>query len=195
MADELPPAGLLEPRRALHEYLTVLLREERIDSPAGAAERAPADESDSSRRVTAWTHPEFEVQLFKVGGLQLAVPVDGLHEVVPWSAGIEPQPNQPDWCHGLLSYRGRAVWVIDTAALVLPPDRRELIPNCRPAYILIVGDGCWGLACHDVEAVVSLARDEVKWRGERGRRPWLAGTALGRGCAVLDGDAFAELLG
>ncbi len=191
MADELPPEELLEPRRALQEYLTVLLREEPVDSPSDAS----GNEPDSSRRVAAWSHPEFEVQLFKVGGLQLAVPVDKLHNVLPWDTGIQSQPEQPEWCHGLMRYQGRAVWVIDTAVLVLPPERLELIPHCRPAYILIVGDGCWGLACHDVEEVVSLAQDEVKWRSERGRRPWLAGTALRRGCAVLDSDAFAKLIG
>ncbi|MDN5870576.1 MAG: chemotaxis protein CheW [Nitrococcus sp.] len=145
--------------------------------------------------VAAWAYPEFQAQLFKVGRLRLALPVSKLHAVVPWCDGIQVQPDQPTWCHGLLSYQGREVRVIDTATLVLPADRTTLKGHDHEGFILIAGDGCWGLACHEVEEVVPLTWEEVKWRSERGRRRWLAGTVLEQMCAVLDIDALADLVG
>jgi len=34
----------------------------------------------------------------------------------------------------------------------------------------------------------------VKWRGHSGSRPWLAGTVIDRMCALIDADAFAQML-
>lgn len=191
------PGALLEPHRALADYLAVLLQES-PDVPLAAESGivpSPSGGPGPDSTVAAWAYPEFQAQLFKVGRLRLAVPVIKLHAVVPWCDEVRAQPNQPSWCHGLLSYQGRTVWVIDTAALVLPADRRDLMGGDQEGYILIVGDGCWGLTCHSVEEVVPLAWDEVKWRSRRGRRAWLAGTALGQMCAVLDTEAFADLVG
>lgn len=199
MADQsLKPGGLLPARRALDDYLNVLLQESAARVPEESANvpcPPPAEARDSDRRVAAWAYPEFVVQLFTVGKLQLAVPLDKLQGVVAWNDALERQTDHRSGCLGSLSYQERTVWVIDTAALVLPPERRELMPSLQPDYILIVGNGSWGLACHSVGEVIRLAWDEVNWRRQRGRRPWLAGTALRRGCAVLDCDDFAEFFG
>lgn len=191
------PGELLEPHRALDDYLTGLLQES-PDGPSaepGIVPEPPTGEPGPDSALAAWAYPKFQAQLFKVGRLRLALPVIKLHAVVPWCDGIQAQPNQPSWCHGLLSYQGREVRVIDTATLVLPADRTMLMGHDREGFILIVGDGCWGLACHGVEEVMSLAWDEVKWRSRRGRRRWLAGTVLERMCAVLDIDALTDLVG
>ena len=201
------PGRLLEPGRAVNDYLAALLQEcpaiplaepdaDRAPSPRhGITPDAASGEHDPDSTVAAWAYPEFQAQLFRVGGLRLAIPVAKLHGVVPRCDQIRAQPDRPDWCHGLLSYQGRTVRVIDTAALVLPAERRALIADSQGGYVLIVGDGGWGLTCHGVEEVVPLAWDEIKWRSRQGKRPWLAGTALGRMCAVLDTEAFAALFG
>lgn len=165
--------------------------------PATPAKPPPAGSGlECNSMVPSWAYPEFQAQLFTVGRLRLAVPVVKLCSVIPWCDGIEVQPDQPSWCHGLLREQDRMVRVIDTAELVMPADRRgALAATGNSGYILIVGDGCWGLACNDVGEVVSLSWDEVKWRSQRGTRPWLAGTVLGRMCAVLDTQAFAEMFG
>ena len=195
MSDQpMDQGGLLPACRALDDYLDVLLQESAARAPEEAARVpcSPVEASDSERRVADWAYPEFQAQLFAVGKLQLAVPLNKLQGVVAWNDAVEWQTGQPSGCLGSLSYQERAVWVIDTAALVLPPERRELMPSLQPDYILIVGNGAWGLACHSVGEVIRLAWDEVNWRRHRGGRPWLAGTALRRGCALLDCDGFAE---
>jgi purine-binding chemotaxis protein CheW len=144
-----------------------------------------------------WAEPDFQALLFQVARLNLAVPLVKLHSVVPWEdAAVSAMPNQPPWCHGVFRYRDRNVTVIDTGRLVLPDDRREELEaqEAEPEKILIVGDGRWGLACRTVGEVVRLTPDEVKWRSGGGKRPWLAGTVLGRLCALMDTEAFAAML-
>lgn len=155
--------------------------------PAPAAPPAPQGPPD-------WAQPSFQALLFQVGALNLAVPLIKLHSVVPWpEQGVTPMPNQPHWCLGLLRYRDRNVRIVDTARLVLPPDkRREPVPA---RHILVVGDGRWGLTCSSIGEVLRLEPEEVKWRTAAGRRPWLAGTVVDHLCALLDTEAFGAMLG
>src|SRR5690606_2732180 len=100
------------------------------------------------RERLAWAQADFQALLFSVGGLSLAVPLVTLHSVLPWpEQGISTMPNQPAWCYGLLRYRERNVRVVNTAAMVIPPDRAELMPTDPPRHLLVVDDGRWALAC------------------------------------------------
>lgn len=142
----------------------------------------------------AWAQPDFQALIFHVGGLKLAVPLVKLHSVVPWEDQITPMPNQPAWCHGLFHYRGHNVRVVDTATLVLPPEKRAEMAHAPPEQILVVGDGRWAMSCTRLGDVVRLRPEQVKWRTARGRRPWLAGTVREKLCAVMDTGAFADML-
>ncbi|PWG63668.1 chemotaxis protein CheW [Spiribacter halobius] len=161
----------------------------RIPEPASAPARAPGEPPE-------WAHPSFQALLFQVGRLSLAVPLITLEGVVPWDGDhVSTMPRQPAWVHGLMRHRDRNVTVIDTERLVLPAERRPAAEaQTGPGHILLVGDGRWGLACRTVGEVIRLRPDEVKWRGAGGQRPWLAGTVLGRLCALMDTGAFADML-
>lgn len=155
---------------------------------------APADTA-AEQGPPAWSRPDFQALLFQVGRMNLAVPLVKLHSVLPWNEDITGMPNQPDWCHGVFRFRDRNVTVIDTARLVLPEHAvGEEEDSDEKAHILIVGDGRWGLVCRTVGEVVRLTPEEVKWRRAGGQRPWLAGTVLGRLCALMDTEAFADML-
>ncbi|MCH8504548.1 MAG: chemotaxis protein CheW [Ectothiorhodospiraceae bacterium] len=146
--------------------------------------------------MPAWAQELFQALFFQVGALRLAVPLTELQSVVPWGeVDVTPTPNRPEWFLGLMRYRDRNVRVIDTATMVLPPEKRDTPEaSAEPGQILIVGDGTWGLACHSIGDVVKLSPEEVKWRSGRTRRPWLAGTVIGHLCALVDTDAFAAML-
>lgn len=164
---------------------------------------APTGEPNADERVSrgeetgrapAWAQPDFPVQLFEVGRLTLAMPLLKLYGVVPWREPISAIPNQPRWCHGMFRYHDRDVAVIDTERLVLPKGHQRPDQEAADAaHILLVGDGRWGVACRSVGEVIRLTPEEVKWRSDRGRRPWLAGTVLNRRCAVMDTEAFAAM--
>ena len=52
----------------------------------------------------------------------------------------------------------------------------------------------WGLAVHQVSRSLRLDPSEIKWRSQRGQRPWLAGTVIEHMCALLDVAELAELI-
>ena len=198
---ERPPPGAVATalpvaRDALRGYLDSLLREATAPTPAAEAGQPglpPSTEAPAAAgQPPAWAGEGFEALLFDVGGLRLAVPLVRLHAVLPWSDRVTGVPGQPAWSMGLTRHRGRSIRVLDTAVLVASGRAAPAAP--RPSHLLVVGDGGWGLACDGIGDVVRLRPEEVRWRGLQGRRPWLAGTLMHRLCALLDTDAFADML-
>lgn len=187
-----------EPAEGVDEQAATAVPEAEVHEPATEEQQGPpevhpsGDAADPSERK-----PEaMQALFFDVGGLRLAVPLTELHSVVPWSeVDVTPMPRQPDWHWGLMRYRDRNVRVIDTATMVLPPDKRDTDEaRAEPRHILVVGDGSWGLACHGIGDVVRLGADEVKWRRRGSARPWLAGTVINHLSAVIDTSAFERML-
>lgn len=147
--------------------------------------------------IPDWAAEPFQCLLFRVAGLTLAVPLVKLKSVMPWTDKIVETPNRTEWYLGLVQNLGTNVKVIDTALMVLPENRRETLeqnPEQRFSHILLVNDAQWGLACESIGDVIWLRADQVKWRKNKLKRPWLAGTALEYLCAIMDTEVFAEML-
>ena len=139
---------------------------------------------------------DFQCLTFMVAGLTLAAPLDRLHGIVEWPGELTELPGYADWFMGLLPNRGQNVRVIDTAQIIMSDGR---VPDARPVlervnYVVLIDDGRWGLAADAIAQILTLSPDGVRWRGERGKRPWLAGTAVEQMCAVLDIDNLSEQL-
>ena len=137
--------------------------------------------------------------LFKVAGLTLAVPLVDLNGVVEWDEErVTEMPGHADFYLGLMSHLKRQVPVVDTARLVLPESKLKLLagedPRQRITRVVLINDSRYGLACDEVNEVVTLKADAVRWRSERTQRRWLAGTVIEHMCALIDATAFAELL-
>lgn len=145
-----------------------------------------------------WAQGDFQCLLFKVAGLTLAVPLARLNGVVPWDDDkLTEMPNHRAWFLGLSEHHGQRIKLIDTAAVVLPADRYARLgpaDSSRLGKVVMIDDKRWGLACEEVGEVITLTAESVKWRTEKGRRPWLAGTVIDHMCALLDTDAFAGVL-
>lgn len=152
-------------------------------------------EDDSA--VPEWAQTRFQCLLFKVSGLSLAVPLVKLNSVVPWDEDITITPNQTSWYLGLIQHLRHQIKIIDTALLVMPENRRQLLAEdslSRLSHILLVDDYKWGLACDSIGEVIWLSKDDVKWRKNKTTRAWLAGTSLEHLCAVMDTEVFAQML-
>ncbi len=141
---------------------------------------------------------EFQVMLFKVAGLTLAVPLEGLSGVVEWNDDLAEMPGHAEFYLGILNHLGQRIPVVETASLVFPPDKLKSLavaePRDRITRIVLIDEGRWGLAVDSVEEVVTLQHDEVRWRSECTRRKWLLGTVVEHMCALIDPAAFAEKL-
>ena len=155
-------------------------------------------DSSVSTSVPSWANEPFQVMLFKVAGLSLAVPLQSLNGVVEWTDSLTEMPGHADFYLGLLQHLDNSIPVVDTARLVFPQDKLEELAGDNPAdritRIVLINDGRWGLACDEVAEVVTLTADQVRWRSSGTKRRWLLGTVVEHMCALLDTDAFAEKL-
>ena len=133
-----------------------------------------------------WAQRPFECLLFRVGGLGLAAPLAELGSIYKLEAGaLTTIFGQAPWFMGLLPVKGYNIRTIDAAQVVMPerytPELRE-----QYRYVISLHGSDWGLAVDGVADSVILQPDDVRWRGQRGKRPWLAGTVVERMCALLD---------
>ena len=80
-----------------------------------------------------------------------------------------------------------SVWIVITISVATPTaDRMK--------YIILLDEGKFGLAADSITQVLTLEADDVRWRSDAGRRPWLAGTISERLFALLDTDVLARIL-
>jgi purine-binding chemotaxis protein CheW len=140
-----------------------------------------------------WAAETFQVLMFMVNGLSLGVPLASLVSIVRWQ-GIETcaMPGQPAWQRGVLTHQGRLVSVVETALLVMPERaaRREV---GQEGYLLLVGDGSYGLLVDGISSTQAVRRNGVRWYNGK-RRPWLAGTLVEQLSALLEVDRLLEML-
>jgi purine-binding chemotaxis protein CheW len=173
-----PPVLLAEPVVDVH-----------LPAPAGAVPPALSREGRPH-----WAAEPFECLLFDVAGLTLAVPLVCLGSIYSL-AGHELTPlfGQPNWFLGILPSQSGNLKVLDTARWVMPDRYRDDFRQGLQ-YVISVQGYEWGLAVHQVSRSLRLDPNEIKWRSQRGQRPWLAGTVIEHMCALLDVAELAELI-
>ncbi|MGL4355189.1 MAG: chemotaxis protein CheW [Aeromonas popoffii] len=146
-----------------------------------AVELAPQAEAAPSTWENIDTGKEFQALFFDVAGVTFAVPLTelgGIHQIGEVSSLF----GQPDWYRGIMTSRDQKMNVVDTAQWVMPGQHLE-IPDYK--YLIMLGESPWGLACHHLKGTELLHRDQVKWRHQEGKRPWLAGMVKEKMCALL----------
>lgn len=137
-----------------------------------------------------WAQETFECLLFSVGGLKLAVPLVELGTIYPKGEELTPLFGQIEWFLGLLPIKDGNIRTVNTAKLVMP-DRYDDSMIEQYEYVITINGVDWGLAVNDVSEAISLSPDDVKWRTERSKRPWLAGTVVEHMCALVDVSQLA----
>lgn len=173
-----------------------LVETERTDSQELAQEHLKADglSQEWINGKPSWAQGNFECLLFKVGGLTLAVPLVELGTVLTLDEELTPLFGQPDWFIGLMPSKvAGTVRVLDTAKKVMPEKYTEASRE-NLKYVILMKNSDWGLACHEVAEAIKLTPDEVRWRSDRGTRPWLAGTVINHMCAIMDVAALVDLV-
>ena len=173
--------------------------EAETESIADAEPEAVPDEEPAAIGKPEWAESDFQVMLFKVAGLSLAVPLVELNGIVECDLSeVTAMPGHADFYLGLMNHLDKTVPLVDTARFVLPPDKLTALagdnPQERITRVVMINDCQYGLACDEVNEVVTLSPDDVRWRTQRTRRRWLAGTVVEHMCALIDANAFAELL-
>ncbi|MDX1799878.1 MAG: CheW domain-containing protein [Marinobacter sp.] len=140
-----------------------------------------------------WSEQPFECLIFKVAGLQLAVPLVLLGAIHRIEGNIKPIPGRPPWYLGMLPDRNQNLRIVDTAEWIMAG---RVPANARDGYRFVIrlDNSEWALACDDVAQSFTLDPDEVRWRSARSKRPWLAGTVVQHMCALIDVGTMAAML-
>lgn len=158
--------------------------------PVKVAETAPVSSPD----LPDWTRNEFQALSFKVAGITLATPLLRLGGIIELSEEMTILPGYSSWVMGVLVNRGQQVQVVDLAQIILPEGHAAPMEPARQRarYVLLVNDGKFGLAADNLEQILTLRPDDVRWRTSLGKRPWLAGMVIQQMCAVLDIDCLTR---
>lgn len=137
----------------------------------------------------------FQVLLFDINGLQLAILTHDIKAILPWpETSLEPTKNATsnDLIMGLYTQESTQIKIIDTAKIVLPIEHQHNI--AQPSFIVIVGEGQWALSCHKINTVITLLPKEIHWRKNSGARPWLAATSIEKGCSIINMTELVNLV-
>lgn len=140
-----------------------------------------------------WAQGGFDVLLFKVSGLTLAVPLVALGQIQPITDELTPIFGQADWFMGIQPTALGKIRTVNTALFVMPERYDEAFLQTAKLVISINGLE-WGLAVDSVNQPITLSPDAVKWRSKRSKRPWLAGTVKEQMCALIDVPMMGKLL-
>lgn len=140
-----------------------------------------------------WAQSRFDVLLFKVAGLTLAVPLISLGQIQPLTDELTPLFGQADWFMGLQPTPAGKIRTVNTAKFVMP-ERYDQAFLKTAKYVMSINGVPWGLAVDSVNQPITLQPDDVKWRGDRSKRPWLAGTVKDHMCALLDIPRIGQML-
>ena len=184
-----PPAVIAEVVAAAPVELEIL--QSPPVSAAVEADQTPMVEADHAHAWAAngrpqWAQQKFECLIFSSGGLKLAVPLVELGSIYPLEredlTGIF---GQIDWFLGLMHAKNGNIRVVDTAQIVMPERyQSEMAEAYR--FVVTLSNSDWGLGVDAVVGTEVLDPEAVRWRGERSKRPWLAGTVISQMCALLD---------
>jgi len=140
-----------------------------------------------------WAQARFDVLLFKVSGLTLAVPLIALGQIRPITEELTPLFGQADWFMGFQLTTTGKISTVNTAKFVMPERYDENFINTAK-YVVSINGVPWGLAVDSVNQPISLQPEDVKWRSDRSKRPWLAGTVKDHMCALLDIPQIGQIL-
>lgn len=134
----------------------------------------------------SWSSQGVECLIFSVCGLKLAVPLlflGGVHEVE--KDNVKPLMGQPKWYLGMLHTDESNLQVIDTSNFIMP-EKGQNLSELGYKYLIQLEKTPWAIACQSIDDTVRLEASEIKWRGDRGKRAWLAGTVIEKMCALID---------
>jgi purine-binding chemotaxis protein CheW len=140
-----------------------------------------------------WAQSRFDVLLFQVAGLTLAVPLIALGQIQPITEELTPLFGQADWFMGLQPTPAGKIRTVNTARFVMPERYDESFVKTAK-YVVSIDGVPWGLAVDSVNQPITLQPEHVKWRGDRSKRPWLAGTVKDHMCALLDIPRIGQML-
>lgn len=173
-----------------------------VDEPGSKVEDMISHEkkniSESESLINNNKIEPFQILMFNIAGLNLAVPLVELSGVLEWPDTVTEMPGHATFFLGLVQHHGHQVPIIDLAQIIFPEEKLSKISTKNRLHsinkIVLIDNAKWGLACDSVQQVLKIEPEQVRWRVKQHTRRWLAGTVIDHMCALLDSTQLAELL-
>lgn len=138
----------------------------------------------------AWAQEAFDVLLFDICGLKLAVPMESLGRIIKMNHETNQLIGRPDWFLGAYTDADQHFYAVDTAQYIMPEQKIDLVKEGF-GFLIQLQKTQWTLACQHVHSTVRLEPGDVKWRSQKG---WFAGTLVEHMCALLHVDSLVDTL-
>ena len=134
---------------------------------------------------------EFQVLFFELAGLTFAIPLVDLGGIHHLELPLNSLFGKPDWFYGVAS-QGKSLYnIVDTGKWIGSEASSD---SLNYSHYILLGSTEWGLSCEKLLGTETLTSEQVKWRKEKGKRPWLAGMVKGRMCALIHVRELIKLL-
>lgn len=148
-------------------------------------------ETPEDGNLPDWAEQDFKALLVCIGKLRFAVPLVSLTGIarLQSSDSLTAIPGQPGWYRGVTRHRGEKLVVVDLGRLL--GMSTEPVEN---GYLLVIGDGRYGLACSALAEQLTLGNGSVNWRQSSAGRDWQLGMLPEQMCVLLDLDAVTRRL-
>lgn len=166
-----------------------------IPAPDAVPTEAPVEPPVEPPAAPTYPRPEkpFSALEIEAGPLTLLAPLVDLGGVVPLDKlEVRPTPAHAPWYLGIADSKQGRVQLIDLAAIVTPSDREYEPDSAR--QVVFLANSRFALACRAIHGTRTIDPDQLRWRSERRRLPWLAGVDREKMATLLDTAALHDSL-
>ena len=183
---------------SLHNEAFVLIKENSVVKDKEKPLNAETIDRDQIRDASISLHdalPEqFQVLLCKIANLTIAVPLlelGGIHQLDK----ISTIAGKPDWFKGILIKGDVKYQCIDATHWIMPEKfSAGSLEKIDYKFAIQLGKTPFVLCCDSVSTTIELTKDEIKWRIDDKKRPWLAGILKDKMCALIDGARMVQVV-
>ncbi len=193
------PAVIEAQPDVMEEQQDTLRATESLSDTAFSVEEEQRQASDMPQAATKaqWQSTQrdvdFQVLYFDVNQVTFAVPLDelgGIHQLGELNHLI----GRPKWYLGLQTNKDQQLDVVDTAKWVMADKLVDDSYKENYQYIVMLGESQWGLAASQLMGTELLSADQINWRTQAGKRPWLAGMVKEKMCALIHVEELIVML-
>lgn len=187
--EEAPASSVLEPEDLIHSE-NAIEDKEFVTSVETVNIEGDLDLRPLQEKLPA----RFQALFFEVAGMTLAVPLVELGGIMELQE-LNKLPGKPSWSMGLMLKNQDKYHCVDTAKWVMPEKySAAMAASLQYAYVVQLGKSPWALACEKLADTHQLSHDDIKWRSQDNKNPWLAGTIKQKMCALIDAARLISML-
>ena len=154
-----------------------------------------SEEKNNVEKLDEWKNidvgSEFQALFFELNNVTFAIPLTELGGIYHLDETLNFLMGKPAWFSGVMNHHERLYNIVDTSLWLQLGSKAE---SLKYTHYVVLGDTAWGLSCEKLLGTDKIRKDQVKWRDQKGSRPWLAGMVKKKMCALIHAEELVKLL-